>query len=1024
MVGYSLWYCGDAVWSAQEAAVLATMLQMPPRAMMLFLRLATRKQRFFPLARLRASYDADGTVRKANTGDSGSGDDGSGGGHGSESDDDGAWGRDDTAAVGGRMFFGAEAAAQNALDDTIAALEASGVAARIPLTDVIEADATAVREQAQGAGGAAAAAGAVPARRALPRLRDFLFTCCRVSELQEMLSLAGVDVAAAARRDEQARARGRGGGRGRGAAPAEAGSASTSRGGRGSNAPPPPRRGHRAEGRGMGIPLRTNSASSIKAPSAAKPLLVELLVKSAPTVAAGPWESVMGDTVQVSDSAVSVLQRVAEVFALLTGFAPVTATHGGSSPPPIPSTSAVLAAIRASAFPVRMPYVPASLVPSDAPALSQAASAHDGPSQPDGAAGEGLAEKPSELDMEMRRELIDPNADCPRPRRIAVFPTRRHLELCLEGQRLEQRLHYLTEDEGRRGRGTDEFLAEVMQLLEATRRGLRESEGLLASTAPLPDHTCPRALRAGQGDDSVHDESGAAWPDHETDIECLFLHRDLEASGVTGPLADGDRARSSTQGPYDHLQGFLPTYRFLRCASRLVDALEPLRRYDDALAMLRLVLTTRTEVRRKWHTDAAKAMMVKSRSAVFQLRKRGQWHTRYIIDLQHRNSAKVAVLHCELLYDVPVEAAPAEHAALVLPDEIRTSIRRADRLCVDRSMKKLYAPPRRWNALPDTLLLTQLRHAPDNTIKCKRDVGTRTWLNGADDSGRVESAALRWYMDGRGRKERGWQGMHCEGGWMSALFAVVLHDALFSTVSDDAAVFLSPFQTVPLDMGLPGVFYARRRADVDAALLELEIMSQGDFVDRVAQYRARHNGETSDFVPWDLQLTELAACVPLKPLAALFRALVKQEDGHYIRFSGVPDLCLYRNPAYVADSPDGVTATRKTFLLVEVKGPNDRLSEKQWAMNDLLLRCGFDVEMCYVVDDSPEAELAKMAASASAVTIVTDGPDDAAHDDGGAEFRARLERERRILTNRHAANVAAAHSRGRTRATPHSPTQL
>lgn len=41
----------------------------------------------------------------------------------------------------------------------------------------------------------------------------------------------------------------------------------------------------------------------------------------------------------------------------------------------------------------------------------------------------------------------------------------------------------------------------------------------------------------------------------------------------------------------------------------------------------------------------------------------------------------------------------------------------------------------------------------------------------------------------------------------------------------------------------------------------------------------------------------------------------------------------------------------EAVLLVEVKGPRDRLSDKQRAWIEQLLHAGFQVEVCHVVED-------------------------------------------------------------------------
>lgn len=41
---------------------------------------------------------------------------------------------------------------------------------------------------------------------------------------------------------------------------------------------------------------------------------------------------------------------------------------------------------------------------------------------------------------------------------------------------------------------------------------------------------------------------------------------------------------------------------------------------------------------------------------------------------------------------------------------------------------------------------------------------------------------------------------------------------------------------------------------------------------------------------------------------------------------------------------------------MEVKGPNDKLSDKQRVWIDILAKCGADVEVCYVTENASAAD--------------------------------------------------------------------
>ena len=130
-------------------------------------------------------------------------------------------------------------------------------------------------------------------------------------------------------------------------------------------------------------------------------------------------------------------------------------------------------------------------------------------------------------------------------------------------------------------------------------------------------------------------------------------------------------------------------------------------------------------------------------------------------------------------------------------------------------------------------------------------------------------------------------------------------------------MFRSPNQANPLDFGTDD-FYPNRRAAVDARLDEIETMTDEDLDSCVRDTWERHFGVVSR-VNWDLfsggadQIVGLLGCLSRTQLRGICERLVKH---HRHTRSGFPDLTLW--------DPD-----RKECIVVEVKGPNDRLSDKQ-----------------------------------------------------------------------------------------------
>lgn len=253
----------------------------------------------------------------------------------------------------------------------------------------------------------------------------------------------------------------------------------------------------------------------------------------------------------------------------------------------------------------------------------------------------------------------------------------------------------------------------------------------------------------------------------------------------------------------------------------------------------------------------------------------------------------------------------------------------------------------------------------------------------------VEELCLQHY-----RRNGGWLGLHCEGGPIYALFGLLMWDALFADVSN---AFWTPFQDAPLDLFADGgVFFRRRERRVCGILHKLCLASRQDVVKLVGDAWRAHYGQCCTGVAWDryslhtLQL--IAACIGGTALAGILDVMAFLHK-HFR--GGMPDLLVYRSrPRAAADGSGGTHAMREqqpapaagvtaslptadengaddehgdpamrdivldedNFVFeakfVEVKGPRDRLFDKQRAWLRVLLRAGVDTELCRVLEDT------------------------------------------------------------------------
>ncbi|XP_036290509.1 fanconi-associated nuclease 1 isoform X1 [Pipistrellus kuhlii] len=192
----------------------------------------------------------------------------------------------------------------------------------------------------------------------------------------------------------------------------------------------------------------------------------------------------------------------------------------------------------------------------------------------------------------------------------------------------------------------------------------------------------------------------------------------------------------------------------------------------------------------------------------------------------------------------------------------------------------------------------------------------------------VEELALDHY-----RRSGFDQGIHGEGSTFITLFGLLLWDIIFMDGIADA--FRTAYQAFPLDLCTDS-FFASRRAAIEARLQLIHEAQAEELRGRVAATWRAQEGRAS-VVSWDRfaslqQAQDLASCLGGPVLSGVCRRLA--QDFRHCR-GGLPDLVVWSSRDHRAK-------------LVEVKGPNDRLSHKQMVWLDELRRLGADVEVCHV----------------------------------------------------------------------------
>jgi fanconi-associated nuclease 1 len=220
---------------------------------------------------------------------------------------------------------------------------------------------------------------------------------------------------------------------------------------------------------------------------------------------------------------------------------------------------------------------------------------------------------------------------------------------------------------------------------------------------------------------------------------------------------------------------------------------------------------------------------------------------------------------------------------------------------------------------------------------------------------------------------------------------------IFASVDD---VFLSPFQDGPIDLDFSSCFYANRRELIHARLTAIATMDDKALIAAVRRSYVANFGRICRGVSWSIPLQFLqlvAVCVSGPTLAHIFYNLCRNQK-HFS--GGMPDLFLWRilapgaamlaappassetsatvevvDVSWSQDSCEHVVASltrhpatsasndkiqdlqlipgaRYEAMCVEVKGPRDRLSDKQRAWIHIMTDGGFPVDVCYVKETS------------------------------------------------------------------------
>nr|XP_040019378.1 fanconi-associated nuclease 1 [Gasterosteus aculeatus aculeatus] len=353
------------------------------------------------------------------------------------------------------------------------------------------------------------------------------------------------------------------------------------------------------------------------------------------------------------------------------------------------------------------------------------------------------------------------------------------------------------------------------------------------------------------------------------------------------------------------LRSFTTGWAYTRILSRGVEILQRLRHYEEAVEELRSLLS----------------------QFVYCPDSRGRWWDRLALNLhQHLKKPEQAICAIRDGLSDP----------LVRTGHKLSLHQRAVRMNESASMKKYRL---QLKDLP-TIQVEDVTHVTirGQLFPHEGGMGKSKFLlpaNEGDESAEatvicsVEELSLAHYH------QQGFdQGIHGEGSTFSTLFGLLLWDVIFMEGIPD--VFRNSYQTCPLDL-YTDRFYENRKEAIDTRVQLLSESSVETLHDMLEDVWTSQEGKVCSLVSWERfsslqQAKSLVSCLGGAFLGGIIRRMSK--DYRHCR-GGLPDLVVWN-------------ASNNSCKLVEVKGPTDRLSQKQQIWLDELKKLGADVEVCHV----------------------------------------------------------------------------
>jgi hypothetical protein len=192
----------------------------------------------------------------------------------------------------------------------------------------------------------------------------------------------------------------------------------------------------------------------------------------------------------------------------------------------------------------------------------------------------------------------------------------------------------------------------------------------------------------------------------------------------------------------------------------------------------------------------------------------------------------------------------------------------------------------------------------------------------------VPGTSVEWLMREH-LAEEGAEVHYVENALINSLFGLLCWPAIFAPIP---GAFFHPFHSAPADLHSPD-FYPRRAALFEECLDQLE---SGAYRTTIRERFVSKFGLQSPFVFWGSLTPELLEqallCLPAAHLRHWFERLLQDVKANR---TGMPDLIKF-------------FPQQRRYLMIEVKGPGDRLQDNQLRWLDFCAEHGMPVQVCYV----------------------------------------------------------------------------